>query len=104
MRGRDPVAVTALRSALAAIDNAEAVQPAADRNDPLAIELTPLGVGAAEVERRVLTEEQVERIVHTEIAERESAAQDYDRADHPDRAHRLRGEAAVLAAYLSVGG
>jgi uncharacterized protein YqeY len=55
----------------------------------------------AEVERRVLTAAQVERIVRAEVAEREAAAGDYDRAGRPERAAQLRGEAGVRSAYLA---
>ncbi len=36
-----------------------------------------------------------------EIAEREAAAREYDRAGRPDRAEQLRGEAGVLSAHLA---
>jgi uncharacterized protein len=98
MRSRDPVALAALRSTLSAIDNAEAVGGAPVRG--LAIERSPVGVGAAEVARRILTPEQVEEIVRVEIAEREAAAGEYERADRSERAGQLRAEAAVLAGFL----
>jgi uncharacterized protein len=100
MKARDHAAVAALRSTLAAIDNAEAVDATVHSGGSLAIERSPVGVGAAEVPRRVLTEEQVERIVRTEVADREAAAGGYERAGHPDRAARLRAEAAALTAHL----
>lgn len=99
MKARDKVAVGVLRSTLAAIENAEAVVPAAVPS--LAIEQSPLGVGAAEAERRVLSAEDVARIVRAEVASRESAAADYERAGHPDRASALRGEAEYLAGFLA---
>jgi uncharacterized protein YqeY len=101
LKGGDRVAVAALRSALAAIDNAEAVDrpDAADRG--LAIERSPVGVGAAEVERRVLTDARVADIVRTEVAEREAAARDYERAGRLDRARHLRAEAGVLTGILA---
>ena len=101
VKARDRVALAALRSTLAALYNAEAVDrtPDADRN--LSIEQLPVGVGAAEVPRRVLTEAQVEQIVRAEVAEREAAALDYERAGRPERADQLRGEAGVLAAHLA---
>lgn len=102
MKTRDRGAAAVLRSALAAIDNAEAVDGPASAGG-LAIEQTPVGVGAAEVARRVLTEAQVEEIVRAEMAERETAARDCDRIGHPDRAVRLRAEIGVLAAHLGSG-
>jgi uncharacterized protein len=101
MKARDRVAVAALRSTLAAIDNAEAVEEAGSAGRSLAIEQSPVGVGAAEVARRELTEAQVEHIVRAEVAEREAAAVEYDRVGRADRAEQLRGEAGVLAAHLA---
>jgi uncharacterized protein YqeY len=101
MKARDRIAVAALRSTLAAIDNAEAVDRDASVDERLAIEQIPIGVGAAEVARRALTATQVEDIVHAEVAEREAAARDYDRAGKPQRAEQLRGEARVLSAHLA---
>lgn len=99
-KARDRVSVSALRSTLGAIDNAEAVAttPATERG--LAIEESPNGVGAADTARLSLTEEQIEQVVRTEVAERESAAGEFDRLGRPERAEQLRAEAGVLSAYL----
>src|SRR5436305_15289487 len=86
MKARDQLAVGALRATLAAIDNAEAVDHAQTVQGGLAIERSPVGVGAAEVARRVLTGAQVEEIVRAEVAEREAAARQYERAGRADRA------------------
>lgn len=101
MKAGDRVAVAALRSALAAIDNAEAITRAPSADEGLAIEQIAIGVGAAEAERRILTGAQIDAIVRREVAEREAAARDYDLAGHPQRAERLRGEVAVLVAHLT---
>jgi uncharacterized protein YqeY len=101
MKSRDRVALGALRSTLAAIDNAEAVEVDASAARNLAIEMIPSGAGAAEAERRVLTEADVERIVRAEAAEREAGARDYDAAGRPERAELLRAEARVLLAHLA---
>ena len=100
MKARDRLTLAALRATLAAIDNAEAVDRPAITDRNLAIERTPVGVGAAEVERRVLTDAQVEHIVRTEVADRETAADDYEKVGRSDRAEQLRGEAAALSAFL----
>ena len=97
MKARDRVAVSALRATLATLDNAEAVDHDAAARMPLAIELTPVGVGAADVERRVLTDAEVAHIVGTEVAEREAAAEEYERAGRVERAELLRAEARVLS-------
>jgi uncharacterized protein YqeY len=103
MRERDTVAVAALRSALGAIDNAEAVDPA-HRTAPAPshprLAGTVAGVGAGEVPRRELAEPEQEAVVRAEVADREAAAAGFERAGRTDRANRLRGEAAVLAAQL----
>ena len=101
MKARDRAAVSALRSALAAVENAEAVNRGAGADERLAIEQIPVGLGAAEVERRVLTEAEQRRIVRAEQAEREAAAEGYESAGRPERAERLRAEAAVLAGQLA---
>ena len=112
MKARDRPTVTALRSALAAIDNASAVDPAqapsagGDQGPgPVGAvhsELagTVAGVGATEVERRRLSQAQMEEIVRAEIADRETAAASYDHAGQLDPAERLRAEAEVLRAHL----
>lgn len=101
LKARDRVAVAALRSALAAIDNAEAVTAGPPAAGGLAIEQSPRGVGAAEAQRLLLTEAQLEGIVRAEVTDRESAARDYDEAGRPERAGQLRAEAGVLRAHLA---
>jgi uncharacterized protein YqeY len=103
MAARDPAAVSALRSALAAIENAGAVDapptpPPGTTHPTIAGSVS--GLGATEVQRRALTEAQVTEIVDAEIAERLSAALNYSHLGHPDRGDRLRAEAEVLSRYL----
>jgi uncharacterized protein len=38
--------------------------------------------------------------VRAEVVERQTAAEAYERAGHPQHAERLRAEAEVLSAYL----
>jgi uncharacterized protein YqeY len=96
---RDWVAMAALRSALAAIDNAEAPDATLARM-PIAghatLAGTVAGLGAAEVERRTLSTAQVEQLIQAEINDREAAAQEYHRAGRSDMAERLRAENEVL--------
>ena len=105
MRARDSVAVSALRSALAALDNAGAVPagqgPASASGPHFAGAVA--GLGAAEVPRRGLAAGEAERIVRAEIAEREAAAAGYEGAGHGEQARRLRQEARVLASVLDPG-
>ncbi|MFI5783026.1 hypothetical protein [Nocardia sp. NPDC051570] len=99
MKRRDRVAAAALRSALGAIDNAEAVD-AAEVNAG-AIETSAVGLGVAEARRRELTESDIERIVRAEADERVTVAKEYDSLGRADRADQLRAEAAALIAHLS---
>ncbi|BFU46184.1 hypothetical protein KRMM14A1004_44210 [Krasilnikovia sp. MM14-A1004] len=108
MKARDTAAVAALRSALAAIENAAAVAapdaaPDAgaapvDGGGPFA--KSTAGLGAAEVARRPQDDAEVERIVRAEIAERLAAADEYARLQRPEQAQRLRAEAQALSSRL----
>jgi len=100
MKERDRVAVTVLRSTLAAIDNAEAIDAPAAAGGSSAIESSPVGIGVAEVERRALSEEDIVQIVRAEMTDREAAALEYDRAGRPERAEALRAEAQALSSHL----
>ncbi|MCX5046209.1 GatB/YqeY domain-containing protein [Aldersonia sp. NBC_00410] len=99
MKERDRPAASALRSALAAIDNAESVD-VADARPAGAIEDSAAGLGAAEAARRHLDAEQIAAIVRTEITERHDAAEEYDRLGRGDRAGELRREAQALSSQL----
>lgn len=108
MKRRDTVAVAALRSALAEIANAEAVDVAGTATLAAAtvsasehVAGAAAGLGAAEVERRILTEAQVIAIVVADAADRERAADEYDRAGRATDAERLRAEAAVLRSVIT---
>lgn len=105
MKARDTTAVAALRSALAAIDNAEAVDASFAPTVDLAGEIanSAVGLGAGDVQRRTLSEAQVAGVVRAEITDRRAAAAEYERAEQHDRAVRLRGEADVLDSHV-VGG
>jgi uncharacterized protein YqeY len=103
LKARDRVAVAALRSALAAIDNAQAVEaPPAPRSGGV-VAGAVAGLGAGEAPRRELSEGQIVAIVRAEVAERLAAAADYERAGRADAAGRLTAEADVLAALLPAG-
>ncbi|HXZ71498.1 MAG TPA: hypothetical protein VEH31_11605 [Streptosporangiaceae bacterium] len=104
LRARDMIAVSALRSALGAIGNAEAAEPGAAAPAGSAgphVAGSVAGLGAAEVPRRSLSAAQVEQIVRVEAGERERAAAGYERAGHADRADRLRREVQVLRSVLT---
>lgn len=99
------IAVAALRSALAAIDNAEAVDASFAPTVDLAGEIanSAVGPGAGDVQRRTLSEAQMAGVVRAEITDRRAAAAEYERVGQHDRAARLRGEADVLDLHV-VGG
>jgi len=96
LRSRDAVAAGALRTAIAAIDNAEAIDVGPDRfgSEPLGA----VGVGAAEATRRTLTEDDILRIVRAEAADRLTAAAQYDMAGQSDAASKMRAGADLLTA------
>ncbi|GAA4031786.1 hypothetical protein GCM10022247_66060 [Allokutzneria multivorans] len=101
LKARDRVAITALRSALAAIDNAEAVP--AERSPTTGSEHVAgasVGVGATEAQRRDLTEADLRSIVENEVRERTAAAADYSARGLHDTATQLRAEAEVLRHHL----
>ena len=118
MKARDQQAVAALRSTLARIDNAEAVDLDAFDDEGLddeglddepalstgtrhpAVAGSVLGVGAAEVDRRRLTPEQMAQIVRDEVTERETVADVVERVGRPEQAERLRAQAKLLTTYL----
>ncbi|MGW7821769.1 hypothetical protein ACWGLF_27410 [Streptomyces puniciscabiei] len=100
MRARDKVAVSALRSTLAAVDNAEAVPVGAAGLRGSAIEQVPLGVGATEAARRELSEQHIADIVRAEADERLALAEQFTAPAQADRAAQLRAEAAVLLRLL----
>ena len=106
LRAHDQLAVAALRTALSTLANAEAVLApvippgnAPASGDPH-IAGAAAGLGAAEAARRHIGEAEAQRIVRAEISERLTAADQYERAGHADRAARLRREAAVLSGVV----
>lgn len=99
MRARDAVTVSALRSALAALGNAEAV-PSDGHPRAGAAEEAALGVGAADVPRRELSADEVRAVVEREVAERVEAADRLRALGRPADAERPATEAAVLRGLL----
>ena len=96
-------AVSALRSALAALDNAEAVRPGEDFQPEVSQHIAGgvAGVGAADVERRVLDVESQRALVRAEIESSLTAAMTYQQHGQSTRAAELRMGADVLAAVLN---
>jgi hypothetical protein len=98
-KDRDATRVSALRSALSAIDNAEAVDATHDVLASGTIAGAVTGLGAAEVARRELSDAEIRQLVRVEVDERMTAA-DAIATTHNERAATLRAEAAVLTDLL----
>lgn len=92
IKSRDPVRVSVLRTALAAIDNAEAVDPAYEH-------IRPAGL-FADVARRELTEGEVRSVLEAEYTELLEAVRSARRLDQDAPADALAEQAAILAGYL----
>ncbi|OBB33663.1 glutamyl-tRNA amidotransferase [Mycolicibacterium peregrinum] len=101
-KSRDAISVTALRSALSAIDNAET--PQADQTDTRiggTIAGAVSGVGSTEIARRELSDAEIRGLIQAEVDELLSAASEYIANGHPERASDLQSQAAVLTQVLS---
>jgi uncharacterized protein len=98
---RDRIAAAAIRSAMSAIDNAEAVDisqaPAPTAGTVGGIRL---GVGAGEAARRELSDQDVLEVVRAEVSDRRAAAAEYERLSRTDEANRLRAGANALVSVL----
>ena len=98
LKKRDPDALAALRTAMAAIDNAEAVPaPAASAH----IAGAPGGIGSSEAARRQLSASELRAILRGQIDEHSREAERYEALGHADAAERLRRQASTLATYLA---
>jgi uncharacterized protein len=101
MKQRDQALVKTLRSALSAIDNAEAAPPpggAAPDDGPIAG--ATHGVGTTEVERRALTDEEVRQVLVAEATERREAAAELEALGRQELATDLRTGAELLDRLL----
>lgn len=88
MKDRGTEVVSALRTAIALLDNAEAVDPQSVHGD------------LTEVARRALTASEVATVLRSHLDENLAEADRYAGLGHPDVAARLRFEAEVVRAYL----
>ena len=102
MKARESPAVAALRTAIAAIDNAEAV-PA-----PAASQATTsghfagarAGVGATEADRLELSDRQQRAILREQVTGYTTEADHYAALGQQAAADRLRAQARLLSEYL----
>ena len=102
LKAQESDAVAALRTTIAAIDNAEAVA-APDASAPVTnarIAGARTGVGSTEAVRRQLGGSQLHAILRDQITDRTREADRYDALGQAEAAQRLRHQAAVLEAYL----
>ena len=101
-KDRDATRVSALRSALERDRQRRDAGSASDLDAPSSGTIAGgvVGLGAAEVARRDLSDAQIRELVHAEIDERLTAARDFTAGGHTERAAMLRAEAAVLSGLL----
>ncbi|CAN7495870.1 hypothetical protein LJR027_003220 [Terrabacter sp. LjRoot27] len=107
MRERDRAAVSVLRSAVAAIENAEAVPPDVGSAVTTSADVAgaAVGLGVTEAERRRLDDATERSIVVAEVRSLAEAEVAYAAAGQPDRARDAAAGAALLSAVLDeVGG
>ncbi|HVT69699.1 MAG TPA: hypothetical protein VHF26_18250 [Trebonia sp.] len=102
MKARDRDTVAVLRTALAALDNAEAVTVPTDGQVAAEAHVAGAGsgVGSTEAGRRTVTGDQAREILRGLIAEQTGEADRYDTLGRATAARQLRARAAVLGKYL----
>jgi uncharacterized protein len=104
MRDRQHDSVAALRETLAAIDNAEAVDPSAAPPVQHGVIAGGVpGLGAGEVPRRCLSAEEATAIVDREIAERRRAVMTYANLGRVDEAAVFRRQVVALVVLQRSG-
>ncbi len=103
MKARQPEIVAALRTALAAIDNAETVDATDPAGAPASEHIagSRAGVGSTEADRRVLPIDELRAILYAQITDHTTAASRYDAYEQQDAAGRLRRQAEALTKYLT---
>ena len=101
MKTREPAIVSALRTTLAALDNAEAVEvPPEDGALGGPVAGARAGVGSTEVARRTVSMDEVLGVLEEQITDRLAAADQYEALNRWSEAERLRQEANVIRGYL----
>ena len=102
LKSRDSDALAALRTAIAAIDNAEAVRIPDAQPPAMSTHVAGAssGAGSTEATRRQLSGSEVHDILRDQIADHAREADRYDTLGQADAAHRLRRQARALEAYL----
>lgn len=98
MLGKNRDGAALIRTLIAAIDNAEAVEATPEQQSE---SFRKLGDPAGEVARRVLSAADIAAVLAREVASRLEAAEDYARNGRADEAAALRRSAEAVGAYLS---
>jgi uncharacterized protein len=104
MKARDMATVRAIRSALGAIDNAEAVDASVESeliDADSTIAGAVAGAGSTEVRRRALDDREIDALLQSEVDDRLAAAEEYRTAGADERADLLRTEAEVIGGFIS---
>lgn len=98
--------MAALRSLIAAVDNAESVEPSPQppRTTGAYVAGSPHGLRAADAARRSLSERDVQRIIESELWERDAQAERLELLGRTEEASRLRSEAEVILRYQTRDG
>jgi uncharacterized protein len=102
MKARRPEAVAALRIAIAAIDNAEAVEAPERAPEGMSEHVAgaSTGVGATEAERRVLSLDDVRAVLRAQIEERHAEAERCEVLGQQAAADQLRRGTEALVAHV----
>jgi hypothetical protein len=104
LKARDTDAVAALRTTIAAIDNAQAVPASAPTPTPTVASAhvagARSGAGSTEAARRQLGRSELRDILRGQVTEHAREADRYDALGQSEAAARLRRRARALAAYL----
>lgn len=99
MKQNATAAVRAIRSLLAAIDNAEAVPLAQTSDSGAHIANATVGAGSGDRPRRELTQADLDRVLAAELIELANARQEYLRTGRQDEARKLEEQIEVLSRY-----
>jgi uncharacterized protein YqeY len=101
MRGKQMHAVTVLREVLAALDNAEAADLSqAPKTQDSVFAGSVAGLGAGEVPRRILSEQEATALIERELKERRDAIQTYRGLGRDEEAEALQRQLEVLTSLM----
>ena len=104
LKARDRTAISALRAALGALDNAEVADPAAaPPMESGVIAGGVAGLGAGEVARRELSDAEQRDLLRAEVIKWRAVAEQFERAGRPDDAQQQHAQADVVSRLLDGG-